>query len=286
MSTDIASILTSPPKLSFINSFGIFQSYYVSHLAVAPSDVSWIGSIQISTLFIIGTFTGRATDAGYFRACLLSGSILEVLGVMMTSLSTQYWHLLLSQGVCVGIANGLLVCPCIAVVATYFPPRKRGVAMAITLTGSATGGITFPLIAQHLLPRIGFSWTIRVFGFITLGNSVTANAFMEARLPPRRTGSIVDWPAFKEAPYVLFGGGMVLVFFGLFFAFFYVRVFLPVHFLFLTSHSTSGKLLRQTHHPRLIHIKHHSPNRHERSGNPRPIHPWLYCRQVHWLPER
>jgi hypothetical protein len=35
-----------------------------------PSDISWIGSIQIFLLFFIGTFSGRATDAGYFRFTL------------------------------------------------------------------------------------------------------------------------------------------------------------------------------------------------------------------------
>jgi hypothetical protein len=50
-----------------MNSFGVFQTYYVDFLGRSESDVSWIGSIQVFLTFFIGTFTGRLTDAGYFR---------------------------------------------------------------------------------------------------------------------------------------------------------------------------------------------------------------------------
>ena len=50
-----------------MNSFGIFQTYYVDFLNRSDSDVSWIGSVQVFIVFFIGTFTGRFTDAGYFR---------------------------------------------------------------------------------------------------------------------------------------------------------------------------------------------------------------------------
>jgi MFS family permease len=146
----------------------------------------------------------------------------QVLGIFMTSLATEYWQLFLAQGVCVGIADGILVCPCLAVVTTYFS-KSRAMAMALVLTGSATGGITFPLVAQALLPRIGFPWTMRVIGFIALTTSAVASSFMKARLPPRKLGPIVDWRAFRELPYTLFSISMLLVFMGLYFAFYYVR---------------------------------------------------------------
>lgn len=50
-----------------MNSFGVFQTYYVDFLGRSTSDISWIGSIQVFLTFFIGTFTGRLTDAGYFR---------------------------------------------------------------------------------------------------------------------------------------------------------------------------------------------------------------------------
>ena len=95
----------------YINSFGVFQTYYVSKLGRPPSDISWIGSMQTSLLFLVSTFSGRATDMGYFHQSILLGSFLQVLSLFMTSLSSTYWELLLAQGVTMGIGNGLLFCP-------------------------------------------------------------------------------------------------------------------------------------------------------------------------------
>lgn len=181
----------------FVNSFGVFQSYYVGLLDRPPSDISWIGSIQIFLTFFIGTFTGRFTDAGFFRPVLLAGTVFTILGIFTTSVATQYWHLILSQGLCLGIGSGCLFCPAISTLSTYFS-TKRSLAIGIAASGSATGGLIFPAMARQLLPTAGFGWAVRAIGFVQLVTLLFANAFMRSRLPPRRTGSLVEWGAFRE----------------------------------------------------------------------------------------
>ncbi|KAF7536593.1 hypothetical protein G7054_g4394 [Neopestalotiopsis clavispora] len=208
----------------FINSFGVFQSYYTTLLGRPPSDISWIGSIQIFLTFFAGTFTGRITDAGFFRPILLLGTVLIALGIFTTSVGTQYWHFILSQGICMGLGNGCLFCPAISVVSTYFE-KKRSLAIGITAAGSVTGGLVFPAMARQLLPSIGFGWTIRAIGFVQVGTLVITNCFMKSRLPPRRTGSIVEWGAFKEPEYVCFALGMFFNFWAVYFGFYYIASF-------------------------------------------------------------
>ncbi|KAL9131269.1 MAG: hypothetical protein Q9217_000756 [Psora testacea] len=208
----------------YINSFGVFQNYYVIGLQHPPSDISWVGSVQIFLLFFIGTFSGRATDYGLFRHTFLAGSIFFLLGVFMTSLSTKYWQLFLAQGICTGIGNGLLFCPALALLSTYFT-TKRAVAIGIAASGTATGGLVFPAIVQQLLPKLGFPWTIRVLGFAMLALQTITLTFTRTRLPPRKTGPIVEWSAFTELPYLLFSIGMFLCFWGLYFAFYYLPSF-------------------------------------------------------------
>ncbi len=206
----------------YINSFGVFQVYHVQNLSRPASDISWVGSIQIFLLFAIGTFSGRASDAGYFKHCFAIGLAVQLLGVFMTSLCTTYWQLFLAQGICTGIGNGLLFCPSLAVLTTYFL-KRRAIAVGIAACGTATGGVVFPLLAQHLLPTIGFAWTIRVIGFIMLGTMVLPLFLMRSRLPPRKTGPLIELAAFKELPYLLFAVGNSLCFLGLYFAIYYVR---------------------------------------------------------------
>lgn len=205
----------------YLTSFGIFQSYYTTSLGATPSAVSWIGSVQIFLVYVIGTFSGRALDAGYYHVFLACGSLLQVLAVFMTSISTQYWQLFLAQGICKGLGDGLVFCPTVSLVATYFS-RNRVVAMACAASGGATGGIVFPVIAQQLLPKIGFAWTVRVMAFVISFNSVIVLCIAHVRLPPRKSGPLVEWSAFKELPYTLFCVGMFLNLWAVYFAYFYV----------------------------------------------------------------
>lgn len=184
----------------YINSFGVFQTYYVDALNETPSAISWVGSVQIFLLFAIGSFSGRATDAGYFRASFVTGSILQLAGIFMTSLSTQYWQLFLSQGICTGIGNGLLFTPALACISTYFS-KKRALALAIAASGNATGGMVFPAIVETLLPKIGFPWTMRALGFLMLGVASVTLVLMKTRLPPRKAGPLLELVGEDELPF-------------------------------------------------------------------------------------
>lgn len=208
----------------YINSFGVFQTYYVEMLGHPPSDISWVGSIQIFLLFFVGTFAGRATDAGYFKLILTAGALLELFSIFMTSLCTKYWQLFLAQGLGQGLGCGLMFCPTVALMPTYFT-KNRGIAIGISASGSATGGLVFPAVVMRLLPRVGYGWTMRTLGFISLATLSPSVFFLRQRLPPRKSGPLVEWGAFKELPYLLFAIGMFLNFWGLYIGFFYIGSF-------------------------------------------------------------
>lgn len=205
----------------YINSFGVFQTYYTTSLDLPPSTISWIGSIQVFLLFFIGTFTGRLTDAGYFRATFLMGTVFQMVGIFTTSVCTEYWQIFLAQGVCMGIGNGCLFCPALSTVSTYFV-KKRSLAIGIAACGSSTGGLVFPAMARQLLPTVGYGWTIRAIGFVQLVGLVLANIGLKRRIPPRRTGALVEWAAFEELEYTFYTAGSFTCFLGVYFAFYYI----------------------------------------------------------------
>jgi MFS family permease len=193
-----------------INSFGAFQTYYVGALNRSPADISWVGSIEIFFLYSLGVFSGRLCDAGFFYPVFASGIVLVALGTMAASACTQYWQIFLAQGVCVGLGNGLLFCPALAIVATYWGTR-RSLAIGIGASGSVTGGIIFPLLVKSLLPTAGFGWTMRAIGFIQVAMLAISLFSLKPRVPPRRTGSLVEWSAFKELEYTFYTLGSFLV---------------------------------------------------------------------------
>ncbi|KAK3719610.1 hypothetical protein LTR37_004147 [Vermiconidia calcicola] len=205
----------------FLNSFGVFQTYYTSELGEAQSTISWVGSVQLWVLFALSAFSGRALDAGLFIPTFILGSVIQLTGVFMTSLCTTFWQLILAQGVCTGLGSGILFCPTLGLVTTYFT-KKRGIAVAIVTTGNSFGGAIYPVMVRQLLPQIGFPWTVRVIGFVNLACLAMGLAFMRPRLPPRKSGPLVEWEAFTEIPFLSAIAGFSLVFGGLFFSYYYI----------------------------------------------------------------
>lgn len=119
-----------------VNAFGVYQTYYETGFlsTQSPSNISWIGSIQAFLLMIVGAVTGPLYDAGYFYYLIATGSFLVVFGLMMTSLCTVYWQVMLAQAVCIGLGCGCIFVPSVAILPQYFTTRKAFV------TGIAAGG--------------------------------------------------------------------------------------------------------------------------------------------------
>ncbi|KAH8690475.1 putative MFS monocarboxylate transporter [Talaromyces proteolyticus] len=206
------------------NSYGIFQTYYSSTLLVtsSQSSLSWIGSIQGFLLLFIGVFCGRAFDGGYFYPVVSLGIFLEVFGMMMTSLATKYYQVFLAQGLCVGLGSGCLFTPAISLVGTYFSTR-RALATGIAASGSSVGGVIFPIVIRRLIVTVGFPWAVRTMAFIMLATLGIGIALLRPRLPPRKSGPIIDLAAFKDPAYTTFVIGLALGFMAFFIPFFYAE---------------------------------------------------------------
>ncbi|KAL2057600.1 hypothetical protein ABVK25_001984 [Lepraria finkii] len=125
------------PRLTAI---GVFQTFYERTLLPnqTSSNIAWIGSMQAFLLIGLGILAGSLYDYGYLRSLVLIGSTLVVFGMLMTGLCSQYWQLMLSQGIVVGLGSGCLFLPSIAVLPQYFE-KRRALATGIGSSGSAVG---------------------------------------------------------------------------------------------------------------------------------------------------
>lgn len=186
--------------------------------------MAWIGTTQVFVMFGMGTWTGRALDAGFFKIQFILGSIIAIAGLFLLSLCESFWQIFLAQTLCVGVGNGLSFVPTLALVSTYFD-KKRSTAIAVAVTGSCTGGLVFPAIAEKMFPTVGFPWAIRTMAFVQLACIIVAGAVLKPRLPPRKSGPIVEWSAFREAPYTLYLVGCFLYFWSVYVGWFFIGTF-------------------------------------------------------------
>lgn len=208
----------------YFSAFALFQSHWEAFLNRSSSNIAWVGSLQLSLLFFIGTLSGRAMDAGYFRLLLTLGCSLQLLGIFATSAVTQFWQLVLSQGIAQGIGNGLLFTPLVALVSTYFK-KRRALALGMAACGAPTGGVIFSMVARQLIPVISFHWVVRVMGFIVLFNTAIIATLARPRSIRRASGPLIEWQAFRELPYTLYAIGIFFLLWGLYIAYFFTTTF-------------------------------------------------------------
>lgn len=136
----ISRLMSDIDTRGLTNSFGVFQTYYRNVLleSTKPFVIARIGSIQIFLIMLIGVCAGWLIDAGYLQFILIVGTLITTLGMLMLSLCTKYWQILLAQAFCVGIGSGLLGLTSVAVIPLYFR-KERMIATDIAATGSSTG---------------------------------------------------------------------------------------------------------------------------------------------------
>jgi predicted MFS family arabinose efflux permease len=118
--------------------FGVYQEYYESIALSSPSNISWIGSLQGAVLLFPCLIVGYLYDLGYLRTLLWVGHGFLVLGMLLTSFGSQYWHFVLTQGVMVGFGASCLFLPSVSIIQQYFTSRKS-LATGLAGAGNAIG---------------------------------------------------------------------------------------------------------------------------------------------------
>lgn len=184
-------------RFGFVNAWGVFQAYYEENLLKVfdSSTIAWIGSVQYALVFMPSVVTGRMFDIGYFKAPLLSASILLVLATFLVAECTQYWHFLLCQGFTIGLSCGMVFGPSVGIVGHWFR-RRRGIAIGLMSTGASS--------SQNVITPGRFPWTMRIIGCILILGLGIANLTMKRRLPPvNASGGILNLKAFKSTPYTI-----------------------------------------------------------------------------------
>ena len=210
----LASFLINLNNFGLVNSFGAYQTFYEQNFLSDhdPSSIAWIGTLQAALALIIGAFSGPLFDKGYLRIVLLIAGTTLIFAQMMLSLATEYYQIMLAQGLLIGLCCGLLYVPSLAMIPLYFR-KRRGLALGLGAGGGSVGGVLYPIIFRLLVNHVGFGWATRVIGFIML--TTLTIAFLLIRptdqiKKPRR--DFFDPGAMKEIPFVTFMISTFLIF--------------------------------------------------------------------------
>ena len=173
-----------------------------------------------------GVLVGPAIDAGCLKLILIVGNFLVVFGMMMTSLSHEYYQLVLAQGLITGVGSGCIFLPSITIPPQWFSARQTPLALGVVALGSSVGGIIYPAIFHSIRLEVGFGWGVRTLGFFALATNSFATIVLKynAALPASRR-RLFDISMWKDCYYAVLGVAMVFTFIALYIPMFFIQSF-------------------------------------------------------------
>jgi predicted MFS family arabinose efflux permease len=159
----------------------------------------------------------------------------------MLSLCTQYWQVMLAQGLVVGFGTACLFTLSAIILPQYFL-KKRALANGIAASGSSMGklrllsyhsianililgGVIYPIAVYKLLTQVGFEWTARIVGFIALGTCAISIALLRQRVKTPRKRILFDPKALLELPFFFFTVSFIFGLMGLYVPSFFIQSF-------------------------------------------------------------
>lgn len=145
-----------------------------------PLDYAFIGSFNFSMAMLVApavTITARRYGT---QAPMLLGIVLQTTGFISASFASETWHLYLSQGLLVGLGQGFVYIPSIAILSQWFT-TKRSLANGISGAGSGVGGLIFSFAASALISNISLAWSLRITAIITASMNLVATLLIRNR---------------------------------------------------------------------------------------------------------
>ncbi|KXT16877.1 hypothetical protein AC579_4748 [Pseudocercospora musae] len=167
------SALLQLPTWGFAMTFGVFQEYLArtNNPQGSASSSGVIGNVQNGVMYlmmpILFTLLDRGRWSVFRRSAAVAGVLISTLAFLLSSFSTQLWHLIILQGVFAALGNTMLYSPTTLDLDEHFK-AGRATAYGAILSSKNTVGTACPLIFSALLDSIGFRWTLRIWSLVVL----------------------------------------------------------------------------------------------------------------------
>lgn len=190
--------VSSSPSISHavsnnLQSYGVYLAYYLStnlYPSARPLDYAFLGGLNFGLAMFSAPFITILARKFTFRPVMIAGAIIQTLALCLASLSTEIWHLYLTQGALLGIGVGFAYVPSVAILSQWFE-KNRSIASGIAAAGSGLGGVLYSFVTQPMIDKIGLPWTLRVTGLTSGTMLVIAAILMKSRnkhIQPRQHG--------------------------------------------------------------------------------------------------
>ncbi len=214
--------IPSVPPLTdtgFAMSYGVFQEYFSANWTLHGNrEVTGLigtttnGVMYLSMPFLFALFTRRW--ARRRQTAALCGAGLTCLSFLLSSFSTQVWHLVATQGVMAAFGCALMYSPTTLSLGEWFHTSHRAVAYGVVLSCKNIVGSACPFLVRGLLDRVSLATTLRVWTGVVAATSLLA-IFLIPTHPSRISSSAhrtrkIPWQFLTHRTFYIYTVAIVL----------------------------------------------------------------------------
>jgi MFS family permease len=154
-----------------------------AEFAVARGDASLPYTLTMIGFGIGGILMGRLSDRFGVMVAVLVGTLGLGAGFVAAGAATSLWQFSVAQGVLIGLlGTSATFVPLVADTSQWFT-RRRGMAVAICMSGNYTAGAVWPPILQYFIDSAGWRPTYIGVGVFCLLTMLPLALFLRRRPP-------------------------------------------------------------------------------------------------------
>ena len=163
--------------------------------AVARGDASLPYTLTMIGFGVGGIFMGRLADRFGVMAPVLIGACGLGLGFIAAGLAPNLALFCLAQGLFVGLlGTSATFAPLVADTSQWFD-RRRGIALAICMSGNYVAGAVWPPVMQHFIDTVGWRQTYVGVGIFCVVSMLPLALVLRRRPPPQAPLPVAASPA-------------------------------------------------------------------------------------------
>lgn len=201
-------------------SYGVFQEYYSSdwtlegdQAATGVIGTTSNGVMYLSMPFLFALFTKRW--ARRRQRAAVCGAVLACVGFLLSSFSTNVWHLIATQGVMAALGCALIYSPATLSLGEWFNTSNRALAYGVVLSCKNIGGTVSPFLMRALLDRYSFRVALRIWMAIVAGTSILGILMVPPHasslsVAGHRRGRKIPWQFLRHRTIWIYGVATVL----------------------------------------------------------------------------
>jgi MFS family permease len=151
--------------------------------AVGRSDASFPYALTLVGFGIGGILMGRLADRFGVMVPVLLGGVALGSGFLIAGSAQSLWQFNLAQGLLIGLlGTSATFAPLVADTSQWFT-RRRGIALAICMSGNYVAGAIWPPVTQHMVELWGWRSAYAAIGYFCFV-SILPLAWVLKRRPP------------------------------------------------------------------------------------------------------